>query len=131
MQPLVDRVRARLADDLQEAVVVLAATLGARPVPGCERGRLVEEEELGVTTRLQQLRAAASFELEPAGNPALDLKAAADHAVRVVQAAAVPVHRPARGIRDQVTERSDAVLQRHGVRAHGVAPQAGRAVRPR
>jgi hypothetical protein len=30
-----------------------------------------------------------------------------------VQAAAIPVHQAARGIRDDLTERRDAVLQRH------------------
>jgi hypothetical protein len=47
----VDRVRARpsgvkLAPDLREADVVLASAQRARPMPGRERRRLVEEEEL-------------------------------------------------------------------------------------
>jgi len=40
---LVDRVRAQ-AEELDQAVVVLAPAERARPVPGGEGGRLVEEE---------------------------------------------------------------------------------------
>ena len=59
MQPLVERAGARSPDDLQEAVVVVATALGARPVTRGERGRLVEEEELGVAPRLLLLERGA------------------------------------------------------------------------
>src|ERR1044071_401292 len=47
LEPLVDLVGTARADELEEAVVVLAATQRARPVAGGERGHLVEEEQLG------------------------------------------------------------------------------------
>ena len=55
---------------LVEADVVLAPALRARPVAGGERGRLVEEEQLGELPRLHQRRAVPAAELEPAGDPA-------------------------------------------------------------
>ena len=51
----VDRVGARLADDREEAVVVLPPAERAGPVAGGEGGRLVEEEELGELARPQSV----------------------------------------------------------------------------
>jgi len=113
MQPEVDLVGAAGADQRQEAVVVLPAAQRARPVPGRERRRLVEEEQLGEAARLQQRRPLPVLEPQPAGDPAAPVVMPADAAVVVVQAAAVAVHEPAGGVRDQLAQRGDAVLQRH------------------
>ena len=115
MQPLVEVVRAPFADDLHEAVVVLAAALRARAVPGGERGRLVEEEEPRVAARRHRIGAVAAAELEPARDPALHLERPADAALRVVQAAAVAVHEPALRRGDELAERRHPVLERHGI----------------
>jgi hypothetical protein len=95
MELRVDRVRARgtgvkLAPDLGEADVVLASAQRARPVPGGEGGRLVEEEELRELAGLQEGAAVPPAEREPAGDPALPVVAAADATRVVVQAPAVP-----------------------------------------
>ena len=114
MEPLVDGVGAFLADELHEADVVLAPALGARPVPGRERGRLVEEEQAGVAVRRHRpADAVAAAELEAARDPALHLPVAPDPAIRVVQTPAVAVDEPTLGRRDQLPERRDAVLERH------------------
>jgi hypothetical protein len=84
-------------------------------VAGRERGRLVEEEELGEASRLQQRVPAPAAELEPAGDPALRRPAPADPPGGVVQAAAVAVDEAARRIGDQLAERRDPVLQRHSL----------------
>ena len=102
VQALVESGGTRLAGDLQETVVVVAAALGARPVTGGERGRFVEEEELRVAPLLLLLDAAALLELEPAGDPTLDLESTHDGSVRIVQAPSVAVDEPTRGIDDQV-----------------------------
>ena len=64
VQLRVDRVRSDLAGwtcaRSAEAVVVLAPAERARAMTGGERGRLVEEEELGEAAGLEQRRAAAS-----------------------------------------------------------------------
>ena len=52
-------------------------------------------------------------ELESARDPALGGVASPDPPVAVVEAAAVAVDEPARGVRDQLAERRDAVLERH------------------
>src|SRR6185369_10583723 len=114
-------VRARLADDLQEAVVVLAPAQRARAVAGRERGRLVEEEQLGEAPRLEQRSAVPAAEAQAAGDPAAAVVMAADPAARVVQTAPVAVHEPASRGGDQVAERGDAILQSHArsLRGHG------------
>ena len=79
-------------------------------MPGRERGRLVEEEELRELAGLEQRPALPAAELEPAGDPALPVVAPPDLALRVVEAAAVPVDEPTRRVGDQLAERCDAVL---------------------
>jgi len=118
VQPQVDRVRARVArvqfaPHGDEAVVVGPPALRARPVAGGERGRLVEEEERRVAPGLDDRVAAPAAELEPARDPAPPHERPAHLSPRVVQAAAVAVDEPARGRRDDLTERRDAVTQRH------------------
>src|SRR6478752_2369188 len=56
-----------------------------------------------------------------AGDPAASRMVAPDPALRVVEAAAVPVDQAALGHRDQIAIRSDTVLQRHGVTLAGSA----------
>src|SRR5215218_11351455 len=70
------------------APVVLAAALRARAVACGQRGRLVEEEQLGVLARLAK-RALAALELDSARDPAPQLPGAAVLAVVGVQHAAV------------------------------------------
>ena len=120
VQLLVDRVGTALAwmqraPDPDEAVVVGSATERARAMSGCERGRLVEEEELGEAAGLQQRRAVPAAELEPARDPPPDSEPPMDAPLVVVQAAAVPVHETTSGIGDEIAEGSDAILSRHGV----------------
>jgi hypothetical protein len=81
---------------------------------GGEGRRLVEEEELGEASRLKQRVPVPAPELQPARDPAPSRVAPPDAAGRVVQAAAVSVHETPRGISDQVAERGNAVLERHG-----------------
>jgi hypothetical protein len=113
LQPLVNRVRTRLADQLEEAVVVLAPAQRTRAVARSERCRLVEEEELGEPPGLQQGLALPPLELEPAGDPPLRRLAVADAALVVVKAAAVAVDEPTRRVGDELAQRRHAVLQRH------------------
>ena len=114
----VDRVRAdlarvELAPDGAEADVVLAPAERARPMAGCERRRLVEEEQLGELARLEERASMPTAEREPARDPALSVVPPSDAAMLVVEAAAVAVHQAAARIRDQLAERRDPILQRH------------------
>ena len=104
----------KLAPDREEPNVVLPPTERARPVPGGERGRFIEKEQLGERAGLHQWSALPVAKLEPAGNPALAVVAAADAPGHVVEAAAVPVDQAPRRVGDELAERCDAVLQRHG-----------------
>ncbi len=113
IEPEVDRVGTRFADEPEEARVVVAATERARPVARGEGGRLVEEEELGELPRLHQRPAVPALELEPAGDPASGRLAPPDPALRIMQAAAVPVDQSARRMCDELAERGHPVLARH------------------
>jgi hypothetical protein len=108
-----DRAAMDSAPELAEAHVVLTPTERARTVPGRERRRLVQEEQLGELARLHQLLAVPAAELEPARDPAPRRPAPPDPSLLVVQAAAVPVDEPTRGVRDQLAARSDAVPAGH------------------
>src|SRR5690242_10993367 len=93
----------------------------------CRPGRrLVQEEQLGEPARLKQRGAMPALKREPAGDPAPARMVTPYLAVRIVQAAAVPVDQAALGHRDQVAVRSDAVLQRHGATLACSAPDIGR-----
>ena len=105
MQARVDLVRAARTREREEPVVVLAAAERAWPVAGRERGRLVEEEQLREAAGLKERVTLPAAELESAGDPALGRPPPPDLPVRVVQAAAVAVDEPARGVGDQVAER--------------------------
>ena len=82
---------------------------------GRERGRLVQEEQLGEPARLQQRAALPAAELEPTRDPALPVEAPPDPPGIVVQTPAIPVDESPRRIGDELAERRHAVLQRHPV----------------
>ena len=105
--------RVQPGPDLYEAVVVGSAAERAGPVPGGERSRLVEEEQLGEAAGLHQRRAVPAPELEPARDPPSHAEPAPDAPLVVVQAAAVAVHEAPGRVRDEVAERCDSVLSRH------------------
>lgn len=81
-------------------------------MPGGERGRLVEEEQLGEAAGLEERASLPAAELEPARDPALAVVAPADATGRVVEAAPVAVDQVTVGDRNQLAERGDPVLQR-------------------
>jgi hypothetical protein len=115
---LVDRVSSGLpwmerAPKLAEPHVILTAAESARAVSGSERGRLVEKEQLGELPRLHELLAVPAAELEPTRDPTLAVVAPTDPALIIVEASAVAVDKPARGMRDQLTEGRDPVAERH------------------
>jgi hypothetical protein len=102
-----------LDPDLDEVVVVLPPAKSARTMPGGEGGRLVQKEELGEAARLQQRVTPPAAEPEPAGDPAFAVVPAPDASGFVVEAAAVGVHESAGGVRDELAERRDPILQSH------------------
>ncbi len=108
-----DLTRMQLGPDRREAIVVLAAAERARAMSGGKRGRLVEEEQLSEAARLQERATLPAAELEPTGDPALAGIAPPNAPRLVVQATSISVYEAAGGIRDEVAERSDPVLQRH------------------
>jgi hypothetical protein len=115
MQLGIDRVGARLSrmqllPGLDEAVVIGAAAECAGAVTGRERGRLVEEEQLGELAGLKQWPSLPVVELELARDPAPAVVAPPDPAAVVVQTAAIPVDKPALRGGDQLAEWGDAVL---------------------
>src|SRR5262249_37907167 len=100
----------------EEAAVIRVPTLGARPVTGGERGRLVEEEEAGVATRRHRpIRPVTAAKFQPAGDPPLHLPLPPDDSAVVVQAPAVGVHEAALRRREQLAERRHPVLSRHQI----------------
>jgi len=118
VQPGVDRIRAALArvdrlPKLSEAVVVGPPAERARAMSGGKGGGLVEEEELREPAGLEQGTTLPAAEPELARDPPAAGVAAPDRSVLVVEAAAVAVDEPARGVGDELAEGSDAVLQRH------------------
>ena len=118
MELAIDRVGAPLAGmqlfpDLGETDVVLATAQRARAMPRRERGRLIEEEQLGVPAGLHQGVAPPPSEPELAGHPTLAVVASADGATLVVEAATVPVDQATGRVGDEFTERRDAVLAGH------------------
>jgi hypothetical protein len=80
---------------------------------GGERRHLVEEEELREPTGLHERRAVPAAKLEAARDPAPPGETPADPPLLVMEASAVAVHQPSARVCDQVSERRDAVLQRH------------------
>jgi len=89
VQPPVDQVGGGLARMLlgpaaDELVVVRAAAQGARTVAGRQRGRLVQEEQLGESAGLHQRCAMPAAEAQPAGDPPAARVRPADPALGIV-----------------------------------------------
>jgi hypothetical protein len=122
MELRIDRVGSALVfvergPDFDQEVVVRAAAERAGPMPGRERRRLVQEEELREAARLHERPAVPAAELEPTCDPALDLIAPTDASVVVVEAATVAVDKPSGGIRNQLSQGCDSILERHSSRS--------------
>ncbi len=98
-------VRVKRSPDLGEPVVVGSPALRARSVPGRQRRRLIQEEQLGVAPWRHQRRPAPTTELKPASDPPAGAVSPADLTVLVVEAATVAVNEPALGRGDQIAER--------------------------
>src|ERR1700749_1823931 len=115
-----------------EALVVLIAALAAWPVACGKRGRLIQEEQLGVAPGLHERRPPAALELQAARDPAAHAPAAADLALGVVDDPAVGVDQTARGVGEDLLLRGGAVAQGHRVHASpgGPLPGPGRAPAP-
>jgi hypothetical protein len=88
-----------------ECVVVLPAAERAGAVSRRERGRLVEEEQLGEPTRLHQGRPVPPAEPEAARDPSPHLITAADVPLIIVEAASIPIDEASGRIGDQVAQR--------------------------
>jgi hypothetical protein len=93
--------------------VVGSSAERARAVPGGERGRLVEEEQLREPAGLHQRLAVPATELEATPDQATRRVVSPDPAVRVVEAASIAVHESPRGIGDQLAGRRDLIPERH------------------
>ena len=93
-----DLTRMQIAPDREQLVVVLSPAFRTRTMAGCERGHLVEEEELRVAARLDERASPASAELEPARDPPLDPISTANATLGVVKAAAIAVDEAAGGV---------------------------------
>jgi hypothetical protein len=106
--------RMLLAPDRQEPPVVGAPAERTGTMSGRERGGLVREEELREASGLHQRLSMPAAEPEATDDPASAVVVQADPAVRVVQAAPVAVDEAASRIGDQLAERRDPVLERHG-----------------
>ena len=126
MQPHVDRVRA----DPARGARARARRSARSPRGGIPRTagarRRTRSPRRGRRARCSGRAAAAlalpAAELEPARDPALP-RSGGGSARLVVQAPAVAVHEPARGIGDELAERRDPVLQRHpGIIANAESP---------
>jgi hypothetical protein len=96
-----------------ESLRILAAAFEAGPVSGGERGRLIEEKQLGVIAAPDV--ALAVLEVEHAADPLPRRPAPLGQPliVGVDASAAVAYEQAARRRGDQLAERIDAVLQGH------------------
>jgi len=119
MQPRIQRIgpsavsEVKIVPKCDKLSVVLVAAEGAGAVTGGKCCRLVEEEQLGESARLEEALALPPPELQAAGDPASAVEAPPDRPVRVVEAAAVAVDKAPRRVGDQIAERRDPVLKRH------------------
>jgi hypothetical protein len=98
----------------REPQVVGMTALPARPVPGCQRGRLIGEKQRRVPAGRHHVAVPAA-ELQHAADP--HLRAPAGHAestVGPVDAAPVAHQQAARRVSDDLADGQDAVAQRHG-----------------
>ena len=95
-----------------ESLVIAVPALAARPVPGRQPGRLVQEVQLGEPPR-RPLLPAPALELQDADGPGPSARVADDPSRGIVQRTAVPPEQPAIRDRDQLTVRGHPVLPRH------------------
>jgi hypothetical protein len=95
-----------------ERLVVAVAAFAARPVPGRQPGRLVQEVQLGQPVR-RPLLPASPLELQHADGPGPPAGVADQPARGIVQHPAVPPEQAAIGHGNQVTLRRHPVLPRH------------------
>jgi hypothetical protein len=96
-----------------ERIRVCAPALEAGTVTGGERGRFVEEEQLGIAP--SPYVAMASLEFEPAANPAArDPSPHAEGAIIAMETtAAIAEEKTAGAVGKQPTKRIDPIGQRH------------------
>src|SRR5690348_14881418 len=99
----------RAGPGMAESLVILAAALGAGTMPRRQRGRLIEEEQLGVVARMHDLTPPPA-KLQHTHDPAAHLAVTHDLAALIVQHAAIAEHQPTLGRRDEVAKRGHAVL---------------------
>ena len=127
MEPRVDCVRPalvawmELAPECDKASVVLVSAERTGTMARGEGGRLVEEEQLGESPRLQKARPSPATKLEPAPDPTPTVEAPPNVAVPVVQAATIAVDEPSRRVGDELAERRHPVPERHGRHRTGEA----------
>jgi hypothetical protein len=95
-----------------ERLVVPVAALAARPVPGRQPGRLVQEVQLGQPVR-RPLLPASPLELQHADDPGPPAGVPDQPARGIVQQPAVPPEQAAIRHGDQVTLRRHPILPRH------------------
>jgi antitoxin (DNA-binding transcriptional repressor) of toxin-antitoxin stability system len=100
--------------DVSEQDVAGVLALGAGPVAGRQRGRLIQEEQLRVSTRCHD-RPITPSELQDTDEPTLASKWPPDSLVFVVQTAAV-AHQGATALGcDQLPKRRHAILSRQRI----------------
>jgi hypothetical protein len=92
------------------------ATLGAWAIARGERRRVVEEEELRISTGAQQV-AVTILEPQPTGDPEPARVAAPNPTFVVVEASAIAEHEPSPRVGDDLTEGCHAVAARHAASA--------------
>jgi uncharacterized protein len=110
------------APNFAKAFVVRIAAFRAWTVPGAERRRFIEEEELGIGARLHY-RPVPAAKFNTACYPALDLPRTDDVPRIVVQNTAVSHKETAPRERNDVAIWSNAILQRHSLKGvHDMTP---------
>ena len=116
MQHAIDLVRTQsvpMGERRRESLCIRPPALEAGAVTGRQRGRLIEEEQFGIT-RAPNV-SVPSFEIEAATNPSARNPAAGTKGARVAMEApaAIAEQQAARRIGKESTEWIDAVGQRH------------------
>src|SRR5258707_8087741 len=103
-----------------EAEEVAAGAVPARPVPGGQRGRLIEKEQCRPCARRHRV-APDALEVQNAADPRLRPPAAdTELTARPVQASTIAHHQATGRVHDDLTSRQHPVLQRHDpILCHG------------
>src|SRR5258706_1878530 len=95
-----------------KTLIIGVAALGARPMAGGERRRLVKEEQLGIRVGTHEL-ASAPAKRGAAGDPAPDLPGAHKASGVVVQDATIAHQEASLREGDDLAKRRHPILQRH------------------